>query len=239
MSLGVSALTTTAFGVVKSLTAQRAYIRASNTQNTLVSIDATIREVHSISAPPTKFPVEAGINITDDFIVEPLELEMTAIISDDAISPVKSLVTTALSSVLPPAGIIAGAAVVGVASSLFSVLGDSNKPSIVNFKKLLGIIQGKTPIDVFTTLYFYKSMWMSSLKVDRDASLGNALMFQAHFVQIILVQPQLVNVGKYANPGVSAGLSNLGKSGTQLSNIANAGFTNGRVAGVTTGNTGQ
>ncbi len=226
-NFGVSALTTSALSAVKSLSTNRVWIKNSQTQMTLITVDVCISETHSIEAPPTKFPIENGKNITDDFLVEPPTLEISGMISDTPLNPVASLVTSALSTFLPPTGIIAGAA----AFSLFSILQKANSPSIQAFQQFLGILTSKTPIDIFTTLTTYKQMWMSSFRVERSAQYGNCLMFRAHFVQVILVKPQLVTVAQYSNPSVSSALANLG--GSQTSPITNrvALFNLGRITG--------
>lgn len=227
--LGVSALTTSAISGVKLLRTRPAYIEAANNPptppHTLIQVDACIKEVHSMDAKPSEFPIESGQDITDNIVIKPFALDMEGIISDDPVKPLTAAVTSALSTFLPPAGIIAG----GAAVAAFNALSGSSTPSVANFNQFLKILTGKTPVNVYTTLYFYKSMWLTSIHVDRSAELGSVLSFRAHFVQIILVQPQTVNVAQYSNSAVSSAQANLGKTGSNLSNIVSAGFTNGNL----------
>ena len=231
-TLGVSALTTNAIGAIKGLTARKAYIQDFATSHTLVQIDASIREVHSIEAPPSEFPIESGQVIADNFIVKPFGLDMEGEITDNPINPIAAAATSVVSAIVPPTGIIAGATAV----ALFSALSSSKSPSVANFNQFLSMIINKRTLNVYTTLNFYKSMWISSLRVTRESKSGNSLEFTARFVQVILVQPQTVNVAKYANGGISAAQANLGKGQLDSSNIYLATFNNGMVNGVQTAN---
>lgn len=235
-NLGVSALTTSAISGIKALTTRKAYIQATQTgstpPHTLIQVDASMRETHHIEAPPSEFPIEAGTNITDNIIIKPFGLDMEGIISDDPLSLIKTGVTSALSTFLPPTGIIAG----GAAIAVFNAISGTSRPSVANFVQFLKIIINKTPVNVYTTLYFYKTMWLSSLRVERDASKGNVLSFNAHFVQIILVKPQTVNIAKFSNSAVSASQANLGKAQSSTASFVGAKFVAGRLNGISSSN---
>lgn len=230
---GGTALLGNAIGIVGGLLGKKGvYITDSATGNTLLKLDCSIKENHIMPAPPSEFPIESGQVITDNIIIKPAELELTGMISDTPISLVNSLVSTALSAVLPPVGIVAGAG----AFALFNALSGASSPSVQAFQNLLGILQNKRPVDVFTSLNRWKSMWLRNISIPRDAQNANVLTFTAQFVQIILVQPQTVNVSKYSNPGVGAGLAGLSKEQSEFSNIVNAAFNNGRVTGTSNAN---
>lgn len=238
--LGVSALTSSAIAGARTLTTRKAYIQAMQTSSTpphtLIQVDASLRENHSIDAPPSEFPIESGQVITDNIIIKPFSLDMEGIISDNPLSIAATGVTSVLSTFLPPTGLIAG----GAAIAAYNALQGTQNPSVANFNQFLKLISNKTPVNVYTTLFFYKSMWLSTLRVNRDATTGNCLSFNAHFVQIILVKPQTVNVAKYANPSVSAGQANLGKaSGSQFGSKASLIFNNGVAKGDATSQFGK
>lgn len=232
---GISALTTSALVAVKSTTVQRVTIQAvGSSQNTLITVDASLKEVHSQVSTPSKFPIEDGTNITDNFMVEPAQLELTGIISDNNVNPVASLVTSVLSTVLPPTGIIAGSAALAVFNALN---GPNQTPSVTNFNQFLTIIINKQPVNVTTTLQKYYNMWLSSISVDRDAQSGNALMFKAHFVQVILVKATSINIGNVQDAALSSSKANLGAAGTSESSILSAIFNKNRLTGITSANT--
>lgn len=194
----------------------------------LLTLDASIRENHTVQAPPTLFPIESGSTVTDNFIVKPPEIEVTGWISDNPISLVGEAATTVASALVPPTGIIAGAA----ALSLFSALAGGSSPSKSAFATLLGLIVNKTQVNVITSLNTWNGMWLKQITFPRDAHRSNVLEFTAHFVQVIVVRPQTVNVLQYNNAGVSAGLANLAKQqSTANANFLNAQYTAGRLAG--------
>lgn len=189
-----------------------------NGTNTIIQFDASLKEDHQRESPPTEFPVENGQVVSDHIIVKPFNLELTGIISDTPIGGIQGLLTevaTSLTaSLLPPVGLIAGAA--GVA--LFSALSKSKSPSVAAYSQLLQLQagippNGPQPFDVLTSLYRYPSMWIKSLSVPRDSDTGRSLLFTVSLTQLILVSPQSVNVQIFANPSLSANLADTGQQG--------------------------
>lgn len=193
-----------------------------NSTNTVIQFDASIEENHTRESPPTEFPVESGAVISDHIIVKPFQLEMTGIISDTPIGGVSGLIQEAASSVagnlIPPIGVVAAAG----AAALFSALADSKSPSVAAYAQLLqlqagiaspvtGQVSGPMPFDVLTSLYRYPSMWIKSLSVPRNAETGKILLFKVSLVQLLIVQPQSVNISIFANPGLAAGLADTGQ----------------------------
>jgi hypothetical protein len=232
MSLGVSALTSNGLGAVKGLLAKKAYLQDSATAHTLIQIDVSLREEHSIQAPPSQFPVENGQVISDNIVIQPFALVMEGVISDTPVNPIATAVTSAISAIVPPSGIVVGGAAVAVFNAIQRA---SKTPSVQNFNQFVKITVQKRTVNVYTTLQFYKNMWLSELRVVRTAQDGACLSFTARFTQIILVQPQIVNIAKYANPSVSAAKANIGKISTDSSNIVNASFNSGFTAGASLG----
>lgn len=196
-----------------------------NGTNTLIQLDASVKENHSRESTPTEFPVENGDTISDHVIVKPFNLEITGIISDSPIGGVSGLLTevatTLTSALLPPVGVIAG----GVGAALFSALSKSDSPSVANYNALLKLQAGAMPFDVLTSLYHYKNMWIKNLSVPREAETGNVLMFTVTLTQLLLVSPQAVNVQIFANPGLASAQANTGQNGLELSAKYQQGFT--------------
>jgi hypothetical protein len=196
----------------------------------VIQFDASLKETHTRDSPPTEFPVENGQVISDHVIVKPFSLELTGIITDSPIGDVQALITQGVTSVVsklvPPAGVVAAAA----GFSLFSTIGSSNRPSVAAYQQLLGLQANAQPFDVLTSLYRYSSMWIKSISVPRDAETGDSLVFTLTCVQLLLVTPQSVNVQIFANPALSANQADLGQQGVGLPNGFTAGVTGGNSA---------
>lgn len=193
--------------------------------NTVIQFDAVMNEGHKQDSPMTKFPIEDGTNISDDMILEPFTLTLKAIISDSPIGTAGQILTevgTTLSSkLLPPRGLQALAG--GVA--IFSALSGSKKRSVTNYEQLSLLQKNKLSFDVLTSIKRYTGMYITSLSEPRDHDTGKALVFDIVLTQPIIVSPQTVNVDIFANPGLSANLSNQGEKSAQLPN----GFADGQA----------
>lgn len=193
--------------------------------NTVIQIDASIKETHGRESPPTEFPVENGVGITDHIQIKPFTLEIEGMISDTPIGGVKGLLTeaatTATSALLPPIGTVA----LGGAFALFSALSSSKSPSVAAYGQLLQLQAAAQPFDVLTSLYRYDNMWIKSISVPRDAQNGNVLLFTVSLVQLLIVTPQSVNVQIFANPGLSANQADAGEQGLDPASAFKAGET--------------
>ncbi len=185
--------------------------------NTVIQLDASIKETHSRESPPTEFPVEDGSTISDYVLLKPFSLEITGIISDTPLGGAQGLITqvatTLGSSLLPPAGLAAAGA--GVA--LFSALAGSDSPSVAAYGQLLQLQQIAQPFDVLTSLHRYPNMWIKSISAPRDSETGKVLLFTVNLVQLLLVTPQSVNVQIFSNPALSANIADLGQQETGIS----------------------
>jgi hypothetical protein len=220
-------------GLVGQVFGNQTKVQFIQNKNTVVQFDASIKEQHVKQSPPTQFPVENGQMISDHILQRPFQLELTGIISDTPIGGVQSLITeaatTLTASLKPPAGLtsaqlLTGASVaVGLGAALFSAFSGSKSPSIAAYAQLLQLQANGLPINVLTSLYLYQNMWIEEISVPRDADTGKAILFTVKLVQLQLVSPNSVNVAVFANPGLAAGLADLGSASTGIPN----GFQNG------------
>lgn len=186
-------------------------IQRTPLSTTAFEIDCTVSEKHSRQSPASEYPIEDGRVISDNILIRPLELELQGIISDtplDLGTVVGSAVTTAVSAITGPLGVVAGAG--GVA--LFKALTGSGKPSVTAFMQLLQLQESKLPFEVVTTLVpqSYKNMWIKNLTVPRDATTGQVLAFNLSLTQLLVVTSQTVNVKVFANPSVSSPQADVG-----------------------------
>lgn len=194
-------------------------------KNTVVQLDCSVKESHGRKSPPTEFPVEDGDTVSDHIIIKPLTLELTGIISDTPIGGISGILTetatTVTSKLLPPKAVAAAGAGVGLLSSIVG----SKSPSAAAYNQLLALQAAAMPVDILTSLYRYSSMWISDISAPRDSDTGKVLLFTVSLVQLILVQPQSVNIAVFANPELSGAEADLGNQ-SNIPNGFQAGFTN-------------
>jgi hypothetical protein len=82
---------------------------------------------------------------------------------------------------------------------------------VVAFGQLLQIQESRQPFDVITSLETYKNMWIKGLSIPRDANTGQVLIFNLSLVQLIIAQPQSVNLQVFKDPNLGPGEVNKGK----------------------------
>jgi hypothetical protein len=195
--------------------------------NTVISLDCSIKETHKRKAVATEFEVEDGQTISDHFIIKPVGLAITGMITDTPLSLLSNLLTTGVTAVV---GKLGGASVLGAAApalALAPALGggqSSSSPSVAAYLQLLQIMQSALPINVLTSLFRYKNLWITEITVPRDSKTGKCLLFDMELTQLLLVAPKTVNIAKYADPDVAASQADKGK---QSSGALGAGFQAG------------
>jgi len=182
--------------------------------NVVITLDASVKEMHKRESPPTKFEVEDGTTVSDHIILRPFELQIDGIISDAPISLVNELISVAGAAILPPVGIVAASAAYGLSSALLG----SNKPSLVAYAQVLQLQSNRQNFNVLTTLNLYQNMFINSITVPRESASSNALVFTIGLSQLIIVQPQTVNIAKFLDPPNGAPKINGGNA--QIDKIA-------------------
>jgi hypothetical protein len=209
---------------LSSILSSRTRVQFIQNNQTVITLDASISETHSRQSPPTEFPVENGMVVSDHILIKPFALEITGMISDNPIGGVKGLLTeaatTLASALIPPSGLTAVAGAVGLVSALSS----SKSPSAAAYGQLLMLQQNGQPMDVLTSLYRYPNMWIKQISVPRDAANGNVLLFTVQLVQLLLVSPQSVNINIFANSALSANNADVGNQSTGIPNGFAAGY---------------
>ncbi len=125
-----------------------------------LTIDVSIREIHSLRANITRFPVEEGASITDHIINQPRTLTIDGLISDTP-SDLYTLVTP---------GLVSGFA--------------STPPSLEAFDTMKSWWGNKQILDVQTGLDVYKNMIINNFSFPKDANTGRALRFTISLEEI-------------------------------------------------------
>lgn len=157
-----------------------------------ITIDATVSQSHKRKAEVTKNPVEDGAKITDHVQLDPVELELSGVFSDDDLNG------------LPFIGNVEN-----LANAVSQVFGGESR-SIQAHKAMIDLWKTREPFEVVTKLELYKNMVVSDYSVDETATTGNAIHFRAKFEQITIVKP------KSSISAVKAGVKNLASKAKKL-----------------------
>ena len=141
--------------------------------------DVVIEENHLDELEITNHPVEQGAAISDHAFKRPSELVMRI-----GFSPSR------------PIGLNSG--VLGdVARRITDITGRGYIEDIYN--QLLDLQEALEPFDVVTGKRSYSNMMLRSLAVTTDQQSENALMVEARFQQVIIVQTQVTTLPPLAN----------------------------------------
>lgn len=193
----------------------------------MVEFDTTIAENYTYDAAPTSSPIEDGSSITDHVVTAPLLLDLVGIKADTSLYGQEALLheasAIAASAVLPPFGVIAGAAAVRG----FRAQKGSASPSQATYAQLVSIFQGAIPFTVRTKLGGYANMVIANLSAPRDVSVGTALIFTMRLAQLNIVSSQTLDVSDLDKPGLSSLKAAIGEK--KLEEMGK--FEPGRLAG--------
>jgi hypothetical protein len=130
-------------------------------------IDASVVEEHSFDADVTEHPVESGANIADHVRSKPARVTIDGVVSDT------------------PIGNVADLRIADDPGAL---------PSNDAFTRLLLIRQLREPVTIETDIRTYDNMVLQSLSVPRSKETGEALMFRATFVEVIIITNERTSV---------------------------------------------
>lgn len=198
-------------GLIQSIVGQQRVQFIQSQTGTIFSIDCTMKETHGRNAEATKFEIEDGDIISDHIILDPFTLELEGIISDSPLSIKNALLTTAAAVVGNKLGGALGAVVGVTGLAIFNALQNSGSPSVAAYAQLLALQENRIPVDIVTKLRTYKDMYMGKLSVPVDNQTGDAMIFNVSFAQLIIVQPQTINIQQFQNGDLSAEEANAGK----------------------------
>ncbi len=159
----------------------------SNDNLVILTIDATVRQQHSLRRRLPTFPIEQGMKITDDAKLEPKDLVLDCVISDTPMDLVAAI--GAIGQILP--GDIGGVSPSVTAWNILKALmGDQFEGNTIITEL------AKQPFDVSTGLEFYRNMMLESVSVPRSLATGKALRFTVNLKEIIIVSSEIVPTGE-------------------------------------------
>jgi len=164
----------------------------------VLTLDASVKEAHKISAKATRHPVEvseggASGAVSDHFSVDPLSLQIEGVITN---TPAEFAFT--------------------VANLMKGGAKDRVKEA---FEELANTVLLGKLVTIATSLAIYPNMQLEAVEVTREASKGNALYFSATATQIHLVT--LEEIALAPRP-VDMSTKNAGKKGKKAASAVNA-----------------
>lgn len=136
----------------------------------IIDIDCRLSEEHSYESNVTRFPVEEGIDVTDNIQRRPITFSLSGIVTNSPVNFLGDLTTT---------GLLASGARTALA-----------------YERLKQIYRDSEVVDVRTTLETYIGYAMTSLSFPRSITTGDGLFFNATFVEFQTVQSQFTLVDK-------------------------------------------
>lgn len=144
-----------------------------------IELDATLDESHEWQADATMNPVETGAPVTDHVIEMPDRLRITGVVTDAPIYTSANL------------------------SGLFNLTPLETRTQPV-FDFLYRLIKLREPMTVYTKFKNYDNMVLTSVTIPRNAAQGEAIEFNAEFINIRKVATQVVDVPVGINPTKAA-----------------------------------
>ncbi len=164
-----------------------------------IVVDASIREVHSVTGEVSDHPVESGIDIVDHYRVLPRQVEVEALVTN-----------TPIATGLPGASLV---------NSVIGLVQGDTDPSSNAWNEFQRFFDEAVVLDVSTSLKKYENMVMTDLAVTRDSKTGQALSFSASFREVRFVdteQGEAISLATVGQAIKSAGKkTNAGANATQ------------------------
>lgn len=136
----------------------------------IIDIDCRLSEEHNYESNVTRFPVEEGIDVTDNIQRRPITFSLSGIVTNSPVNFLGDLTTTGLL--------------------------ESGARTALAYERLKQIYRDSEIVDVRTTLETYVGYAMTSLSFPRSLNTGDGLFFNATFVEFQTVQSQFTLVDK-------------------------------------------
>ena len=162
-------------------------------------LDASVREVHSVTGEVSEHPVETGIDIVDHYRVLPRKIQIEGVITD-----------TPISTGLPGATLV---------NSVIGLVNGSEDPSANAWLELQRFFNDAVVVTIHTSLHDYTNMVLTDLSVTRNTSTAQGLHFTVSAREVRFVDTSFAAIA----PDPSTVLGQASKSvGKQTNAAANS-----------------
>ncbi len=167
-----------------------------------ISLDASVREVHSVQGEVSEHPVEKGVDIVDNYRVLPRQLQIDGVVTN---SP--------LDTQFPGASLI---------NSAIGVINGSKAPIDIAFQEFGRFFDDAVVLTITTSLLDYPNMVLTGLEVTRDADNANKLTFSASAREIIFVKTEEGEAFTLPDSPLGQSAQSAGKATNSSANTAQA-----------------
>jgi len=173
----------------------------------LIDIDATLSENHRSIVEPTDSAIEDGSVISDHLDIQPKEITIEAVVSNNPLSITQAVIGNAAGLVGSVIGRGSQSNISGaIASGSLAAYGNAIARTVVNegnrakmaMEKLQAAQESGVTLSIKTRLKNYTNMILRDFTATRDASTGNVLQFTAVLREIRLVTSQTIQTPKEA-----------------------------------------
>ncbi len=168
-----------------------------------IMLDASVREVHSVSGEVSDHPVESGIDIVDHYRVLPRQVEIEGIVTNTPIV----------------GGIIPGATLV---NSVVGLVQGDDDPASNAWNELQRFFDEAVVLTITSSLKTYTNMVLTNLDVTRNSRQANALFFTASARQVRFVTTETGTALGAAASTVGQAAKSAGKQTNKAANAAQA-----------------
>ncbi len=153
--------------------------------NDAIQLDCGIRELHELEGSISSHPVETGVDIVDNYRVQPRRVEIEGVITDQPII----------------SGIPFGTTI----NAVGSLISGDTRPSLTAWAAFKTFFAEGVVVDITTSLDTYVSMGLSNLIVTRDALNFHWLRFTCNAEEIRFVSTETTSAFGIAAAAVPTG----------------------------------
>lgn len=144
-----------------------------------IKLDAVLTEAHNNEVSLTTNPVELGAAITDNAVIEPKKITITAQVSDT------------------PIGFAAVGQIIDNVTGLF---GSSTEQSITRsnaaYNALVQLQEQREPIEVQTKLKLYTDMIITGIKTEQDKDTSRIVRLVISLQEVLITQSEIVQLSE-------------------------------------------
>lgn len=148
--------------------------------DTAFDFDCVVREGITTELTVTDNPVETGVVVSDHAFMQPIRLEIEAVVSDNPLWNGRTSTYVKDSLVLKDG------------TPRVDVFGDGQRRSITAYEKIRNLQASAVPFTVVTGLARFPNMVIQSLAVEQDKDSSAVLSFRASLREVIIVSTQTV-----------------------------------------------
>jgi len=176
----------------------------------VINFDAVTSISHQRSAVPSRNPIEDGSDLTDHVTLDPITLRVSAVISDNPLSIVESLLTSALTTIPDPTAFRIAISQASIARLVINKIQDRMQVAFDYFEQLY---RNRIPFTFVSGLKTYRNMVITNYETPTDSNTGQIIRFNLTLQQVFIAEGRSVDLAANRDKidGTSAASGSLGK----------------------------